>query len=492
MTHRTESHLLVAVALVAGAFTGCLTAPQPTIELPAPTLGARYVYDGPEQARLTVTVNETDRRVDGHLEGHDVVILEWRYRRKAGDYTYTLWEAVDRATGHVVQQVRRCVPYDQYHRPDDPPRACFDERATVHLAGSAGLPGAFGAGPFWGRTLETGGVTVPLPVQGATLAPDRIAYDVAPAGEDRGCLELESSTNVTRVRPLPQTVTRGPVTLCPYAALPVAFTTFLGDRFERVDYQAGTDPLPPSDETDPWGSDDPAVPLRTWSDPVAVDSTDGDPYNFSFEEAHRWALENNSRYREILQEPPEGLALWTWAKPGGSGSIAGGLVSINYSRRQLLALQADGQGTLLTLRQEHRSPRTPGSGEPISRVEQENFTRGEPIPTRDSLAAASADMADTLELAKTIIGNSVEGSVGISQVTSLRYPPGSPRGASGPWRGDGTVNVVWTEEDPPYPLAEMGLAVRTPYPFVVDGPTGAVEFLSLNRTRLPVGQHVPR
>lgn len=467
-----------------GGLAGCLSPPAPTIHLPRPTQGAEFVYDGPEQARLTVTVEDTGRRVDGHLQDHDVILFEWRYRRKAGNFTYTLWEAVDRSTGHIVQQVRRCVPYD-FMRGGEPPRACWDERAVIHLAGSAGLPGAFGAGPLWNVTLETGTVAVPFPAQGATRGPSTIPYRVEPSDLGPDCLRLTSPANATRTRPLPQTVIEGPFVVCPERALPVAFETLHGDRFRLVDHEPGARTIEPGDPPD-WTATDPVVPRRTWSDPVAVDPTDGDPYNFSFQEAHEWALDNNDQYVEILEDPPKGLTLWSLARQGGGGTNAGGVVQVTSGIRTLLALQPDGNGTLLTLRQEQQSPDLPADSEPIRVVEQENFTRGEPIPTRDSLVDKVADANGTVILARTVTGQPISG-VGPYQVTSLRYPKGDPRGVNGPWREDGVTVVAWMAEEPPFP---GGGLVEAPYPFVVDGPTGAVEFLEMNRTRLPVRQWI--
>lgn len=484
----------VLALLVGVALAGCLgPLAGPSVQLPVPEMGATYVYDGPNKSRLAVTVDSTAIRVDGHLQPHEVVVFEWEYRRPAGDFTYTFWEAVDQGTGRIVQQIARCVPYDRVKITDDPPRACYDERAIVHLGGAAGLPGAFGAGPLWNRTVGPDRVTVALETQGATDGPDRMTYDASPAPDRDGCLRLKSDDDVSGVRSLPHTPIRGPITFCPNRALPVAFTTmrmtasFLdGERFRLVDVQEGERAL----RLDRSGSGasapkEPPVEMRGWSGAVPIDPTDGAPFGFPFREAHEWAVENNSRYRRILTDDPRGVVWFSRPSEGGRGSIAGGVAEYNETIRKLSAVDPTGSGVTVELVKRREKPQLPDQNATIRQSEQSTFTWNHTIPTRATIVDEMADAEATLELARQITGQPVS-PLGPQQTFTLRYPPDQTGRSLGPRLQDGYTVVAWMKDQPPYPLK----GIRGPYPFVVDGPTGAVEFLSLNRTRLPIRQHV--
>lgn len=484
----------VVALLVGVALAGCL-APLagPSFQLPAPEMGATYVYDGPNKSRLAVTVASLDRRVDGHLQLHDVVVFEWEYRRPAGDFTYTFWEAVDRSTGRIVQQIARCLPYDRVKVTDDPPRACWDERAIVHLGGAAGLPGAFGAGPLWNRTVGPDRVSVALATQGATDGPDRMTYDASPAADREDCLRLKSDDEVSGVRSLPHTPVRGPITLCPDRALPVAFTTMWmkaslldGERFHLVDVQEGGQPLSldrsTSEAPDPR---EPPVEMRGWSGAVPIDPTDGAPFGFPFREAHEWAMENNSRYRRVLTDDPKGVVWFSSPRAGGRGSIAGGVAGHNETIRKLSAVDPTGSGITVELVKRREKPQLLDQNATIRQADQNTFTWNHTIPKRATVVDEMADAEATLELARQITGQPGSG-IGHQQTFTLRYPPDQNGRSLGPRRQDGYTIVAWRKPEPPHPLP----GVRGPYAFVVDGPTGAVEFLYLNRTRLPIRQHV--
>lgn len=480
--------LLLLVPLMAGCFDGPGTA---SFDLPDPQTGARYVYDGPGQGRLAVEIGGSAVRVDGQLTPHDVLVMEGTYRRpddRAGDHDYTLWEAADQGTGHVVQQVARCIPHGYGERRDDPPK-CLDDRALVILAGAAGMPAAFGTGPLWDRDISAGTVSVPLHTQGATRAPDVLRYEATPHDAGPECLELKATSAIDRLRPLQPTVAEGPFVVCPDHALPVAFTTFQGDRYRLVDHAPGSEPAPSTDTA--WPTGDPAVPLRSWSAPFAIDPDDGQPWNFSVAQAHAWAMDNHSRYRNIVDGDPAGLVVHTSTGWTGSTSVAD-LRESETSERKLLAVRPDGDGVLLTLeRTENRSEvPTEEDEESVELVDEQNISwNASRVPTNRSLADRQADAEAAWQLAEQL-GRTPLASTGLIQSPTLRAPKVDlERNSERRW--DGYSVLAWMEEEPPYPAeGQGGLVLRTPHSFVVDGPTGAVEYLELNRTHLPLRQHV--
>lgn len=476
--------LLLVGALLAMPVTGCMgPSNTPSFAVARPAIGGTYVYEGSDGSRLEVRIDGTGRRVDGHLTDHDVLLIDWIWTRPAGRFTYEMTEAVDRSSGQIVQQVADCVPYDEIIGTDDPPRACFDERAIVVLAGAAGLPGAFGAAPLWGETVTTEEVAVRAPVQGATRGPDPIPYRVETASERSGCLRFEATADVTRLRPLNHTVVGGPFTLCPDVPLPVAFTALSGTRYRLVDRQPGSQTVSISGPA--WSTDKPGIGLRTWSSPIVVDPNDGDPYRFSFEEAHEWAKENVTRYREILSGEPGGLVPYTWPIDGAKLETTGGLATLrNESLRRIAAVSPDGTGIKVELRKV-RSATEDGT---IELVDRENLS-WDRAPNRSSVATRLAEVDATLSLARQITGDPVS-RLGPAQQPGLRdhvWGWTQDSQSNRRVRQDGYTVVAWMDDDPPYPVGEN---FPQPYEFVVDGPSGAVEFLALNRTRLPVRQHV--
>lgn len=105
--------------------------------MPAPSIGDRFVYEGPNETRLTVEVDGFAQRVDHHLRVHDALILNVSITTpQTGDRPFRIWEALDPGTGWLVQQTARCG----WTLAGD----CTDERALVVL-GTGGLPGGFGA-----------------------------------------------------------------------------------------------------------------------------------------------------------------------------------------------------------------------------------------------------------------------------------------------------------------------------------------------------------
>lgn len=165
----------------------------------------------------------------------------------------------------------------------------------------------------------------------------------------------------------------------------------------------------------------------------------------------------------------------------------GGLRWRNSTRRRLTAVWPNGSGIRLELRKTWQ-----GGLDPTTRDEQsievakvENKSWPDAVGDLSTFADRQADAGAALDLARQITGNGV-GS-GIHQSPWFRESAATSRGPFGPPRSDGYTVAGWVEEDPPYPGAQGGgMAVRAPYEFVVDGPTGALEWLQVNRTRLPV------
>lgn len=484
MASRTQTPLWVLVLLASVPLAGCLaTSPGPAaVTVPRPRVGDTYVYEGPRGARLEVHVAGVVERVDGRMDRRQVVELSWSIRPPGDTYTYERAAYVDRSTGRLVQQLARCIPYE-YYKSGDAPRACWDERALVVLAGAAGLPGGFGAGPLWNATIRPGEVPLNLEAQGATRL-DGPVYRAQANASRPGCLDIAAPAGtIQRIRPLPTTVAEGPFTVCPGSALPAAFSTHLGTRYRLTHSSAGTQTV----TTGPGGPSadgDPPVAMESWSEPFLVDRTDGDPFDFSFQEAHAWAMDNHDRYREVMEGDPGGRVIYDWAMPGGQSRTA--LTSINTSKRAVAAISPSGEGIEIELEKTDREPEY-FEGDSISVDEESPISREVPDPAR--LPKEMADAESVADLGMRIVGKGLDG-IGVKQVYHLRYPPIPPIGGPGPARNDGYTVHLWLEEDPPYPATSAGMSLTAPYGFNVDGPTGAVEWISLNRSRLPIVHHV--
>lgn len=454
----TLAPVILVSVLVAVPFSGCVQPLQEGFAVPGPDIGATYTYEGPRHARLNVTIDGPTTRLDAHLQPHRTLLLNVTYRRPGGNFTYDLQTAVDVRTGRIVQQVARCVPWDRHLPNGEQPRACLDERAVVAF-GADGWPGAFGAGPLWDHRIQPGPAGVELHPQGATSVSNRTPYRAQPNGSQEGCLDVAATDlRVQRMAHLPHLVTAGPFTLCPDRALPVAFSTALGMRFQLTGHTPGAGSVPRGEDP---GEGDPAPPVepRTWEAPIVVDPDDGNPFRFSFEEAHRWALENHQRYHRIVAEEPTGLVVGTTTYQAGQTRVGEGPAEVetNRSDRELVAIEPGGSGIKLTL--EKRRHGTGDTWQATIGVKEEENVSLDTVPTEASLAPQQAAMRDAVQLGRRLIGTRL---AIVSQEVTYRPLFWSPRDDfRRPVRADGYTSSTGTSIPRPSPAPRPRSCSRT-------------------------------
>lgn len=445
---------------------GCLQQPT-SIPVPAPSPGATFVYMSEDGRTLRVEVLEDAVRRDMERSKRDVIRIGWTIDFLG--HEYRMWESVDPSTGLIVQQVARCgKPYDEAFPRGDDDRRCMDERALVLLSGG-GLPGAFGAGPFWGRNESGDGVRdTRIDVQSLWTSDD-LAYTVEPqTWNGRRCIKMKSNTPAEPLRTMPQTVVGGPFTLCSGIAFPIAFSTTGGSTFKLRNWSQGHD--------NPFGHGSPVLsepnPLdrRNWSDPLVVNPSDNSP--FPPREAHRYAMNNESRYRRLIQDG--GLVVATQFRVTGSSEVGPGLAPETTYSRRLEAFAPDGRVLRLKLAKENRSIQS-------DRIHIENITRStlDHPPTMESLAQRQADIVSVRGYAREVIGTAAS-RAGFGQWASIPDHPWGEGAIHRTPRDDGYTVVVWNHDPTP-----VFAGVEAPYQMAVDGPSGAVLWFTYNRTRLP-------
>lgn len=474
--------LAVATALLLVAVAGCLSPSPTSVSVPAPAVGSTYVYEGPG-GDLTVTVEELAPRFDGVFRVHDSVVLNLTMRNPTREAECNsvgnapvcyLGEAVDVAQGLVVQHWNKCGLRS------GEPTWCISVRAGVVLDGG-GLPGGFGAAPFWNATLEPG--TETLEVHPLTLDRQTINYTVeAAGGDDRACVRVETAERVDRegLQTLALAVVDDPFVLCDGVALPVRFTTVDGDTYELVDRRVG-DRRVEVGGASAWSEPGDPFPRRAWSPPLAV--SDREDANLTVEEAHRFALENSATYRDLFETYPETLVVEThvFITHGSSGPT--GLDDERNYRREVVAVAPDGRAVNVTVDKTVRAT-LPNETEVTDVV---NLSI-DPPPTRETLPDGLVTVPDAAYVARAITGLPLDIESGLGgtgpTVRPTHYTFSSiARDIPWPTRTTETLTVhPWIE-----PTERHGL-VATPTLASVDAARGHLEAIELNRSRLPLDE----
>lgn len=492
---------VLAALVVVPALSGCLQAGGTPVPVPAPREGATYTYESRRGDRLTVRVDGTGNRVDGFLRDHEGVLFNWTYREPTTGFTYYFEEAVDRATGWTIQHVAMCEGPKDLDGDDD--RRCLDEHASVSFA-LGGLPGAFGAAPFWGSTVvstdrttvETRPYRWEADRQGFSWGDAELAYEVHPTTvEGLECVELAADGFVGGpdrdeahlVSLYPQPVVWGPFTLCEGLSLPVRFTSLDGTRYKMVSWDQRGSPIELEGSGDVWGSEGRPVPMRSVEPPLLVADPSADS-PFPTREAHRKAQERVEVYAQLFEQDPPALLAESWWFKSGESYIPTEPVNARnttWHTRRLTAFGQDGRGVFVEIRK--KIERTPlGRTVNYSIEEVRNVTR-EVVPERDRYRDRQARLAPTIELGRNITGQ---------PLSNLRVRVESSTYHSEWWsaenvrvnRSDGYINYIFYR-DPTLVKTGM-LRIEHPYRLIVDGPSGGILWLSLNRSRLPVGQWV--
>lgn len=464
----TAAALGSAVLLLAVPLAGCLTVdPGNPVTVPGPRLGSTYRFISDEGVRLNVTFLEETERRDRWGRSRPVLRAEWEMDR--GPHTFRFWESADPGSGLVVQQVSRCgMPYDKAVSGGRDDRACLDERALVMLAGG-GLPGAFGAAPFWGSQVD------PAPTEAVDIdvrslwTDDSIAYEAERRRESgRDCIELSLEREPTMIRTMPQSVVAGPFTLCTDIPVPVSFVTTDGTRFRLVDEGQGDGPR--MERSSAQLPDRRPLDQRTWRDPFVVSEDDDSAFPPS--EAHRYAMNESTEYRSFVEEGA--LIAGTHLYRSGSTEVVDGVVRTQKHERHLQLFLPGGRKLVAVLTKET------GNVEP-SEITLDRVTESsvEGSPNADTLAPEQTTLRSTKDHARQVIGTAPS-RAGFGQWPSLPDHPWGAGAAERRPRTDGYTVVVWSRD----PTPAIG-NLQTPYQMVVDGPTGAVLWFTYNRSRLP-------
>lgn len=469
--------------LVTASLAGCLGGTSEAIDLPDLVEGDRFVYEGADGTRLTVQAAGSADRVDHHLRIHDALILNITLRGDDGDSPFTIWEAVDPSNGLLVQQTARCgwVPDSG---------GCLDERALVVL-GAGGLPGGFGAAPLWGSEVERTNASMAIRTEDLDLEAITLTYETAhvesPEAQAGPCLSISRETvNRSVYRTLVSSFS-SPITVCDGIPLPVAFETEHGDTFQLVDHTLAPDRDQPRKASGGWEPTQPPVPLTNWTAPLPTHHPD-DPTPFPVREAHREALKKSDAYRSLFERKPESLVMRMGGVYRGSGQDVG-LLRTEHDQRSLTAYAPDGEWLHVVVKRTRNS--TGPEDDPVSEnvsytITKEETGRQEIVPSTGSLAPRQAAIPDVYELGSQLVGQepSTEGFYSSAYPAFVNQPL---RGGTANRTDGWTLRAYLTDSTP---VAGGGIAYRVPYQFSVDGPTGAVVYLTLDRARLPLSQHV--
>lgn len=467
-------------ALLVPSLGGCLSQdtvnPVPrvapgAIQVPVPQTNSTYAYEARDGATLNVTIGEKALRVDAWLREHEVLRIAYvHWNGNEEDDRFRFEEAVG-SSGRLVQQYARCGGWrgDRKH--------CLDERGTVVTA-AQGLPGGFGAAPWWGETVEPGRSNLSLRTPAPPLP--NITYTVSePTVSDVPCLEFRPESGPDRTpRAFRYTGGLDAFTLCEDAALPTSFTSLGGRTYQLVRSDRSGQPVDLDTSGGGTTTKGPPVDRIERSTPLVVEH-EAVETRFPVREAHEVALDRSDAYASLF----EGDALLTsthfdWKsrhrEPLGTWSS-------RTVQRTLEALASDGQGVGLQIRKTiSKGPM--GNRTSYEMVEEWTGSTDDP-PTATTLVRRQASLQEAIALGERLTGQEVDRSTGFGLWNEIPTPPWQLIDHP-PVRSDGYTVVLWHED--PTPQTSGGLVIHTPYQTVVDGPTGTLLWVTTNRSRFPI------
>lgn len=496
----------VALSVLTLSLAGCITpnsAPGDdsnsvpgTVSLPTPRAGSAYHYRGSDGSELNVTIVGLQHRLNRALDAQPVVVLNWtlttadRSSRAPSPTTYRFQEMVEPASGRIVQQVAVCGT-----RWDEPElagstRACYDERAMVGFA-AAGLLGAFGAGPFWNRSFDSGrDVTVPAYPLGGGKATYRYTTEQVQFG-DRSCVELDGTHAPTAVATgLPWTVTDGPVTFCSGLALPVRFPAQFDETPDRtyrlVDHTPGAYRIDLTEGGSPPPRDGPLAMREVSGSFLVDDPTDRGRQNFSVREAHRVALNRSDEYEHVWTQAASPIVSGTLFmnrsamssfQPGGETVYE----DVDHTRCVEIQDPANRQMAEVCIKKDDADRMWETSQYEVNREES---GRVQMAVNRSRLPNQQATLGSGLRLAEDIHPLTAMWWGEVYKVSEVPWSPQSDKDDI--WRSDGYSLAAFFDD----PTPEGEPSVQLAYQYHFDGPTGTVQWLYLNRTRLPLKSQV--
>lgn len=480
------SAFLASAVVLVPAISGCLgTGERSRVHVPYPSEGAIYVYAGEDGERLTLKVGGDATRWDAFLQPRRVHLVNWTLSNLSwSPDTFRFQQAVRADSGRIVQQVAACGSL----KGEQGNLTCEDERALVSF-GADGLVGGFGAGLFWGDALEPGKRDARID---PALAPAGGSLDIRIRGAGgQGCVTADlgrHSTSVGGVRPFALTVTNGTIVLCDGRSFPVSFEMVSGARFRLVDVETASEGAWSPDhrgEAPEPGSG--PVPLVRWRPPLLV-ADPSDPTPFPVREAHTEAIDRSDDYQRAFERQGT-LLIGTHVRRTSNASVAPlAPAQLGFHAAEATTVQRE----LSAITQENRTvtvrlEKTTYAGSATRyRLLDESAGNTSHSITTESLRSKMASVGEAVELAKELTGHPRQEEAGLEIRTSL---------PTGPWfagtsrtRSDGYTIRTW-HEDPSPRGREGGVHVEIPYEAAIDGPTGGVIYLHVDRSQLPLHQY---
>lgn len=477
---KSPRQAIVCLVLVTSALAGCTSfggsdTETNAIKIGTPDRGDRFTYQAADGTEMVVRIGNETVASDRYFVPQPAINISYTIRGpQVPALTTTVVESLATQNGLLVRQTKTCE-----WESDEIRNEC-GEIAAVFFA-SSGLPGALGAGPFWG--------TGSIPGNGGTLSANtplpairELNFTVTPAKE--GCANLQYRP----VDPAPSlhgawmatTVLYEPATFCPGIPMPVKwrptaeFSTLITEdprpQFVLVDWQvAGNEPLPMAKRPSvPTSNPSPPIPLREWNDIfLAPNET---PYlTFTSNEAYEKARDLDDEFDRLAGQGA--LLVYNALQPGGGTTCCAVPVYETQAQLRTLGLQhPDGMYQIQITKSITRS----AAGEsPIPTYAViSSSEEAAPGVSSDVAKQPSADPTAAIELSQKIYGKQVWGTFYRFEIRDLR-PDGDRI-----FRTDGyvvTTNVV-AEPD------EYGVMLA--FRLEVDGPSGTPILVEVPPNRL--------
>lgn len=483
MLANPTSSLALALVLLSGPLAGCLsgdpgsvgsTSPLdagPDIEIPRPAEGSWYIYTSTDTEKShNVTVGPVETRTDAWLRERPARLLDITHHWGSYDHEYELEEAVDPWTGLVLSQWADCGSLRS-----DKEDGCLDDRAAWF--GSAhGLPGASGAAPFWGQTLEPSTVNRSLPTVLGPLDTWNVRFTEPSFSEAsaRACLEVEPVEQPRMEWALALRFTGGLLsfTLCEGVAMPVEYEDHEGNTYRLQDHDTRPGQAPSEARPELSDSPEPPVGLVERTPPVLVEAPEIDPF-FPAQEAHEAALERSDPYAALFDSAADAAVFETFYTYEGSHQ-AGALPTSSDSETWSHSLEAvDELGRLVEVEIE-KTERDPPMGDNETTyeiVEESTGSVDGPVPTVDTWSSRQVDVAEAIALGEQLTDRPSDEGMGHWKYRKLQTHSWVP--TEYPTRLEGPSLQVWFEVGEPCG-GDESLAIYCPYDLVADGPTGAI------------------
>ena len=120
--------------------------------LPVPGPGSSWIYTSSDGGTLTVEARDLETRHNPWGPSMQAIILDLHYELQNVTVPLSVeyGEAIQATTGRIIHQTALC---DGHMKVGDAPWKCDSDDVARVFYGAAGLPGAFGAAPYWTRAI---------------------------------------------------------------------------------------------------------------------------------------------------------------------------------------------------------------------------------------------------------------------------------------------------------------------------------------------------